>query len=264
MTRRMVQLLCCVALLAGRAAALERDESKSLDARAAALRAEADTRFAGGDYEGALRVLRHGYALTRDLRFLFNLGVTYHSLGECELARDHYQRYLQEEPAGPFHEEAGAALVALHPVCGREPARSEQRAPPLAPSALPRQERSEAAPSPVRSTRVWKYALFSVGGAGLVATGFAASLWSRAHSDYAALIGEASREGRAWDECCARRGEQLEARQARYRIWTAGVGIGSLLALGSATVLLLSESREQLSLTLGAGGFAGMSFQNAF
>src|SRR4051794_17898806 len=53
-----------------------------------------------GQYEDAIRELAAGYALAPRPEFLINLGQAYRRAGEPRKAREMFQHYLEEAPAG--------------------------------------------------------------------------------------------------------------------------------------------------------------------
>lgn len=249
--------------------------------RVEALRIEADREFSAGNHRAALDSLLEGYRLSRDPRFVFNLGVTYHWLGECELARDSYARYLRESANGPHRDKAARALEALAPVCGRAPASqaapslapqsvaplapqavaplAPQAAPSLTPQAPPMAPRIGPAPQPSapmaapEPDNTWAWSLISAGGVALASAGVTGVLWHEARSDYRDLVARASRGGQAWDACCAARAARLDARTVRYRALSVGLGVGSLALLGAGAVLWRSSASAELSVAAGDG-----------
>jgi tetratricopeptide (TPR) repeat protein len=234
--------LSCALFVAGQSLAREPLESATPEARAERLRAEADRHFAAGDYRAALPPLSEGYALTHDARFLLNLGVTYHWLGECQLARDSYERYLQTAPPDQHQATARAARDALEPVCGRSSLRVDgaiaappRDSEPASPSTYT--EAAEAAHQPERVSYAVTGSLISAGSAALVGAGLAGIAWSRSHGQYRDLLERAAESGQSWDGCCAEHGETLEAREARYRALTVGLGIGGVALLATGIVL---------------------------
>jgi tetratricopeptide (TPR) repeat protein len=258
-------------------------------ARVEALRGEADRAFAARDFQRALVALRQGFELSRDPRFLFNLGVTYHALGDCGLARDYYQQYLRADPNGASRSDALAALEALQPICGPtkpEPSLTQPPSPrasapgaplpsePLRPpadqshavAATPRvQPHRAAAETPGdggSGHRLVAWSLISVGGVGLLASGISATLWSHERAEYSDLLRGAERGGATWDLCCAARGRQLNSLEQRYRDVTIVAAIGSAVALVTGIALLTSA--PDVSLATGPRGYASVSYGGSF
>jgi tetratricopeptide (TPR) repeat protein len=252
---------------AGRALASEPELPEA--ARAEFFRAEAEREFAAGNYREAIEPLTQGYALTHDPRFLLNLGVIYHWLGECELARDNYERFSRAAADGPLRTEALEALEALYPVCGR----SRAAAPP--PAVAPDLASSRPLPAPNAATprdpagnpsegNVAAWSFISVGAGALLGAAVSGSLWWSSSSDYRALVADAPSSGQTWDACCAERGDQLQARAARYRAVTAGLGVGSAVLIATGVVLWRSGETEHAELSLALGEGVGLRYGAAF
>lgn len=248
------------------------------DARTLELERRINELFQLGDYEAALPLMEEVYAQTRAPRWLFNLGVLHHALGDCPLALDHYRRYRQSGPGGEGRAEVDAAIASLEPICGAPAAMSAPRvvvAPALAPPAkgqmLPlAPERARAGATGARasagadeaqglSTRaVVGWSLLGAGAVTSAAAVISLVLARDAVSDLNALGREAaarSRAGETYDVCCAARGRELENQRGRYTTLTPILGAGSLLLLAAGTTLLVLDVNDRGSLTLGASGF---------
>jgi hypothetical protein len=257
---------------AGRALASEPEPPEA--ARAESFRAEADREFAAGNYRAAIEPLTQGYALTHDPRFLLNLGVIYHWLGECELARDNYEQFSRAAADGPLRTEALEALEALYPVCGRS--RSAEPRPAAAPDGVsPRPlpaPNAATAHDPARNPsmgtpsagNVAGWSFISVGAGAMLGAAVSGALWWSSTSDYRALVAAAPSSGQTWDACCAERGDRLQARAARYRAVTAGLGIGSAVLIATGVVLWRSRETEQAELSLALGDGVGLRYGAAF
>jgi hypothetical protein len=227
-------------------------------ARADQLRTEADRRFEAGDYAGALQPLLEGYALTHDARFLFNVGVTYHSLGSCELARQYYDQYLLQDPRGAFVDGAHAALQSLAPVC---PAAAVARGEPAAatestraPVAIGAPVRTTPAAEPSNSGNWLAWSFSSAGGVALVVAGVAGARWAGAAADYANLVASSEQSAQSWDECCAARGHRLEAREAHAQSLTLALGAASLLLAGTGAALWWFGTNGEVTVAVHSGG----------
>lgn len=272
-TRRLVVVGALALVQAWRAGPALASEPQAPDeARAESLRAEADREFAAGHYRQAIEPLTRGYALTHDPRFLLNLGVTYHWLGECELARDSYEQFSRVAEDGPLRTKALDALEALEPVCGLP--RAAEATPARAPAArdavssglpvlLPAPN-AVSTPShpPLGNLAAWTF--LSVGAGALVGAAVSGALWWSSSSDYRGLVADAPQSGQTWDACCAERGEQLETRKARYRAVTAGLGIGSAVLLATGVVLWRSGETEQAELSVALGDGVGVRYGASF
>jgi len=273
-------------LVAGSAQAVEPGADADPGPRIEELRVAADRAFEAGDYRAALAPLTEGYALSRDPRFLFNLGVTHHALGECEAARESYEQYESEDPGGKFHGAALGALETLYGICGQSavlppavllpavlpPAPLAVPAPAMLPvPALGPSPASVAAPltasdqaEPDRGRRIAAWSLLSVGGATLIATGVTGVLWAQAHSDYEHLVAGAANDGSTWDACCAAHAGDLESQQSRYRALTLGFGIGAAVSLVAGAVLWPSRPSSSPTLSLTVGEQLGLRYRTAF
>lgn len=223
-------------------------------------RAEADREFAAGNYRKAIEPLARGYALTHDARFLLNLGVTYHWLGECELARDNYEAFLKVATDGPQRAEAVQALEALYPLCGRSGAAPPSPRSPRESHAVP----DDTLPNVAAPSNSLAWSLISVGGGALLGAAVTGVLWRSSRSEYRELTAGASSRGQTWEACCADRGERLEASMARYRALTAGFGVGSAVLIAAGAALWRSQETEPAGLSLALGDGLGLRYGAAF
>jgi tetratricopeptide (TPR) repeat protein len=242
------------------AEALAGDDPEAARDRAALLRADADRLFSEGKYDAALLALEHGYALTGDPLFVFNLGVTYHSQGNCAKARESYELYLDADPAGPKRAAAVQGLKDLDPICGKpesspaESPASASRPLPALPSTpskpsvtvveSPRLEatlgeRIEPAPVEMGTRDLLKWSLLGASGAALALSGVMGVLWYDARSEHESLVQSAIGGAQTWDVCCARRDEAVQANRVKYAGLAIGFGIASVVLGGAGTALIL-------------------------
>jgi hypothetical protein len=110
----------------------------------------------------------------------------------------------------------------------------------------------------------WAWSLISVGGGALLGAAVTGVLWRSSSSDYRGLVDGAASGGQTWEACCAERGERLEARVARYRALTVGLGIGSAALLATGAALWRSGGTEPAELSLAVGDGLGLRYRAAF
>lgn len=232
----------------------------ALSDRASALRARADRLFAEGRLQETLAVLAEGLAATGDPLFLFNRGVTFHALGDCEGARDSYQAYLSRAPSGPKSEAAAGALQQLAPICGQPALHGAAAAPSPPPGAVASAASPPAVPlapapagalaggapsappapssAPAGEPRWLGPSLLIAGGAALATASVFGALWYRAGSRNDALVQRAERQRLNWDECCATQSNQLLGERRRHGAAALSLAISSVLLAGSGITLL--------------------------
>jgi tetratricopeptide (TPR) repeat protein len=271
----------------------------STEAQSLALRQQANAAYLEGRYEDALPLLEHANALAPYALHSFNLAAVQHRLGRCELARDLFERYLNEDPGGPARADAELALEELFARCGHAPPGERPAAPSLAARSLAAGERrgvAEPVVPPLHSD-----ASSSLGGAGAGRAAewrpvTAAALlrapavmaepgpsalrvagWSTlAAGGAAAVVAAASailvrraesdleamargRE-RAWNAGEAR---ALEANGERYQALALASGFGSALLLGTGVGLLLLDARSD-GVSVSVSGDGALVYSRRF
>ncbi len=100
-------------------------------------------RYNLGDYPAAVREFADGYRLVPRPQFLVNLGQAYRRLGQLERAREMYNRFLADTPAGDRSRPQVKVLIAE---IERELART---VPPPPSEKLPPEPAPDEAPPPV-------------------------------------------------------------------------------------------------------------------
>jgi tetratricopeptide (TPR) repeat protein len=242
------------------------ESAEEAAARASKLEDEAFEEFGKGNYQQAAEILKRGYAIAHDPTFLFNLGVAYHWLGECETARDYYEQYLQREPRGEYADQAKEALEALYGKCGQpaQPPGPESPAPTPVPTStgvsVPPFDTAPPVPVPSNHKPAWQAiaapTLIGVG----VATTFATIL---------TLV--KSRE--ALDEYNARllefrvndlEAQALDRHEQRYRELSIGFGVASGVLLGAGLGLLFADLGSGNSVGITGNGQAGITYRSQF
>jgi tetratricopeptide (TPR) repeat protein len=250
----------------------------SADERAHELEQRVNELFERGEYAAALPLMEQVYALTQAPRWLFNLGVIHHALGDCVRALGYYERYLRSEPPAQGRAEARAALDSLSPICGAVVRESEPAPVPSEPPARLVSAPIVAREAPMRasppgagdgvSTRaLLGWSLLGVGAASGVTALVSVLVANDAASDLNALGREAivrSAQGETYDSCCAARGDSLEATRHRYVTLAPILGLGSLVLLGAGATLLVLESGEQHTLALGGAGPLSLKYARQF
>lgn len=219
--------------------------------------------FHAGQAANAIPLLEEAYEISGWQGCLLNLAMAHHSLGQCEVARDHYQRYLDGEPYTERLAEVISALAELHERCGvgSPPAPASLERPPPAtepdiPQFLhpkppkesntapllgaPKVARYEPAalPPPAGNDEALQIAKWSLLGAGAM-TAIAATVFALAAQRKNA---EADHFGRfsAGDP----RAQDIHSTGVLYNRLTLGFGIGTGLLWGAGGALWLIERDE--------------------
>jgi hypothetical protein len=188
--------------------------------------------------------------LTQAPRFLFNLGALHHKLSECAPAREYFEQYLQQEPAG---EGRAAALSALEELRERCPAQAAAVAPaslalaPAPAAVAPVLAPVRNAPAPEPLERSWAPSpraavLLGIGAAAGI--GALASLAAHGHaqSELDTLGAQVARQGENWDAHEARRSE-LAANARLYRGLSIGLGAACAAFVGGGTTVWILEAQ---------------------
>jgi tetratricopeptide (TPR) repeat protein len=215
--------------------------------RARELLEEARCLFEAGDYRGSITRLEEAQKLTGSPRFLFNLGVAYHWLGDCERARDYYEEYLRRGPSEGGASQARAALRGyLYPKCGQSGIKQSLG----------------AAPHHTDPRRWVMWSALGTGAVLAVATGVSGVLLNQTQSDFDALVRRSEGPGgEAWN---TRQGAALVHEGKRLETLTLVFGVSALALLGTSTGLWLLEPREDISMSLGADGSPRLLLQGSF
>lgn len=229
--------------------------------------------FERGDYAAALPLTQAEYERTHAPRWLFNLAMIHHALGDCRLALYHYELYLRSNPGPRGRAEATTASANLTPLCGEGPPAPE--ALPIVPLELvpPGATRADAVEARAPMARIASSASESAEhdstralvGWSLVGAGAAAGVTAvvslalaidagSSLNDLGREAAQRSRTGETYDDCCAERGRELESTRQRYSTLAPIVGVGSLLLMGAGATLLVLDAGEQRSLVLRPGG----------
>jgi tetratricopeptide (TPR) repeat protein len=240
---------------------LPREQAEALLERAKAL-------FRAGEFRQALPLVERAYALTESPRFLFNLGVLHHKLSECVPAREHFERYLERDPAGVARAEALAALEELRARCPAPPtdfvpappapSRTPEHSVPTPPTAW-----SEAsAPGHSVESRAPSWApgsnallLMGLGTAVGVGAVVALAAQGRAEDDIDDLGSQVAREGITWDELEGRRRE-LASNARLYRGLSLGLSAACLALVGAGATVWIVEVADGSNPRPGAAGIA--------
>jgi tetratricopeptide (TPR) repeat protein len=85
-----------------RAAAATPDAGQDLTPTARELSDQALRQYQQGDFDAAIESFMGAFALSNNPGLLFNVAQAYRLKGDCEHARDYYQRYLRAVPETPF------------------------------------------------------------------------------------------------------------------------------------------------------------------
>jgi hypothetical protein len=246
--------LLCLALGFSVPGARAQAPSSDAESVASALLGDAKDLFQQGRFGDALPLLERAYALTGTPRYLFNLGVIHHKLSQCQPARNYFERYLLEDPAGSAQAEAKWALRELYLHCPESPG-DESAAQARSPSPARRHPqpargpttaappRAGIAPSDERLALPSQRALIllgagaAVGVAALVSVG----LQNRAQNDIDALRARAAREGEVWDSYESQR-TSLSGNAHLYRGMSIVLGIGSAVLAGSGATFWILDA----------------------
>ena len=235
-------------------------ETADPQGQAEALLEQAKELFRKGQYREALPLIESAPELTQAPRFLFNLGALHHKLSECVPARDYFEQYLQQDPAG---EGRAAALSALEELRARCPA--QVTVAPAALAVVPAAALLPPVPLPVEAPpprepleRSWAPSpraavLLGIGAAAGI--GALASLAARGHaqSELDALGAQVARQGDTWDAHEARRHE-LAANARLYRGLSLGLGVACAAFVGAGTTVWIVEAEQAAGeRSLGAG-----------
>jgi tetratricopeptide (TPR) repeat protein len=101
--------LACVLLLLARStpgqaapAPVPADAGQDLTPTARALSDQALRQYQHGEFDAAIESFAAAYAMSNNPGLLFNVAQAYRLKGDCEHARDYYQRYLGAAPDTPF------------------------------------------------------------------------------------------------------------------------------------------------------------------
>jgi hypothetical protein len=94
-------------------------------------------RFNAGNFEEAVREFELGYQLRALPLFLFNIAQAARRAGQLQKALDHYERYLQEQPAASERAEVELRIAQLRAqlAAAAPPAPAEPPPPAIAPAA---------------------------------------------------------------------------------------------------------------------------------
>jgi len=85
-----------------RAAAAAPDAGQDLTPSARELSDQALRQYQQGEYDAAIESFMGAFALSNNAGLLFNVAQAYRLKGDCERARDYYQRYLGAVPDSPL------------------------------------------------------------------------------------------------------------------------------------------------------------------
>jgi tetratricopeptide (TPR) repeat protein len=88
--------------MGARAAAAAPDAGQDLTLTARALSDQALRQYQQGEYDAAIESFMGAFALSNNPGLLFNVAQAYRLKGDCEHARDYYQRYLSTVPETPL------------------------------------------------------------------------------------------------------------------------------------------------------------------
>jgi tetratricopeptide (TPR) repeat protein len=88
--------------MGARAAAAAPDAAQDLTLTARALSDQALRQYQQGEYDAAIESFMGAFALSNNPGLLFNVAQAYRLKGDCEHARDYYQRYLSAVPETPL------------------------------------------------------------------------------------------------------------------------------------------------------------------
>src|SRR5580765_1025604 len=95
---RLAGVLLLVAWNGPRAAAAAPDAGQDLTPTARELSDQALRQYQQGELDAAIESFMGAYALSNNAGLLFNVAQAYRLKGDCQHARDYYQRYLSAVP----------------------------------------------------------------------------------------------------------------------------------------------------------------------
>lgn len=236
---------------------------------------DAERRYESGDYEGALRSLRHSYELASpELRvgLLFSLAQAQRQLGQCEQARDLYAEYLASSRAKStaVSQRRDDARYYLEKLSGECPASALPESAPgsgaatLAQTAI---EPASVAPREVdqpglRPNRIVAWSLFGVSGAAAVGSGIFALAALRAEADVERL----AQPGVSYDDVV--RPREDDGRLYQKYAWILAGGAVFCGAVGAALLLLDGDPEPKpppLAVNVDPGvGFVGLDYRGTF
>jgi tetratricopeptide (TPR) repeat protein len=259
--RKSILALCLVSALSAPAAA---GAPKCYDPEWAARDAykQGVARYELGDFDQALALFKHAYALTRSPLLLFNIAQTYRLSRDYTRAADTYRDYLRVLPAAPNRGDVEELILETRArVDGPAPAPrvdGPAPAPRVMPEASPPAVRDD--PRPERRARAELIAGAALAAAGVAALATAGYFAARRQEDFDRVTA-AGRSGGAWDARvqAAYSDGPTAATTANVLFAVGGVlgASGAVLAIVGAVGRARARNHRALALVpLGAGAAA--------
>jgi hypothetical protein len=235
---------------------------------------QGQTLYAAGRFAEARAEFLAGFELSKKPAFLFNAAECARLLGDTQIARDGYNRYLQLDPNGRL------AMLAMQRLDELGPATHVEPTPPVAPPTIPAPSPT-AAPMPTTTTpspapltsalvrtapaddsdtaRIERIAGLSLAGTGaaLVLTG---AIFGYHSSTLSSQVSGACASGCIWSDVA---GNDASARtDATVQWWLYGVGAAAIVG-GGALYLLGVHEQTPIVIAPTANG-AGVSWSGRF
>lgn len=193
MTPARLAIIAFVLAIAGDAAADRDADAKLAYERGAAL-------YKAHHYADARAAFSSGYQLSGRAEFMFNMAECSRLGNDPSVAREQYERYLKEAPAGPLAELARKRLAALPPAPSTA---VEPDAPPPAPDVTT----TVPAEPPTRNPGSLRTAAFALGTTSLAigAVSLGVGLWGNSIYASAQAATDPTQQNQLWQDANDRR-----------------------------------------------------------